>query len=114
MFPSRFPCASSHRTNAGAGGASVLLVYPHGFLIFVLHHIFLFGCRCLIAEGWVADSAMPEVREALRRGTLRSGASVQTVVNVVTTSEMHPTYFKSTKLTAGFQVGHGRHLQCVP
>jgi vacuolar-type H+-ATPase subunit I/STV1 len=90
------------------------LVHLHGILIYVVHRIFLFGRRCLIAEGWVADSAMPEVREALRRGTLRSGASVQTVVNVVKTSEMPPTYFKSTKLTAGFQVGHGRHLQCVP
>jgi len=73
----------------------------------VFHTLNLFNYdvthKCLIAEGWVADSAMPEVREALRRGTLRSGASVQTVVNVVKTHEMPPTYFKTTKLTAGFQ-----------
>ncbi len=43
------------------------------------------------------------MKEALRRGSVRSGATVQTVLNVVRTRETPPTYFKTTKLTAGFQ-----------
>mmetsp|Transcript_11318 Transcript_11318/g.28104 ORF Transcript_11318/g.28104 Transcript_11318/m.28104 type:complete len:978 (+) Transcript_11318:273-3206(+) len=59
--------------------------------------------KCLIAEGWCPASELQNVREALRRGTLKSGANVQTVLNVVHTKETPPTYFKSSKLTAGFQ-----------
>ena len=59
--------------------------------------------KCLIAEGWCATAAINDVREALRRGSMKSGATVQTVLNVVKTRETPPTYFKSTKLTAGFQ-----------
>ena len=59
--------------------------------------------KCLIAEGWCATAAINDVRDALRRGSMKSGATVQTVLNVVKTRETPPTYFKSTKLTAGFQ-----------
>lgn len=59
--------------------------------------------KALIAEGWCAASAMDDVRRALRAGTLKSGATVQTVLNVVKTREQPPTYFKSSKMTAGFQ-----------
>ena len=73
----------------------------------VFHTLNLFNYdvtnKCLIAEGWCPTSLLPEVREALRRGTLKSGASVQSVINIVKTNEMPPTYFKSNKLTKGFQ-----------
>ena len=46
---------------------------------------------------------LPEVRDALRKGTLKSGAAVQSVINIVKTTEMPPTYFRSNKLTKGFQ-----------
>jgi len=59
--------------------------------------------KCLIAEGWCATSQITEIREALRRGGVRSGASVQTVLNVVRTRETPPTYFRNNKLTSGFQ-----------
>jgi len=59
--------------------------------------------KALIAEGWCAESAMDDVRRALRAGTLKSGATVQTVLNVLKTREAPPTYFKSSKVTAGFQ-----------
>lgn len=73
----------------------------------VFHTLNLFNYdvtnKCLIAEGWCPTSMLPEVREALRRGTLKSGASVQSVINIVKTKEMPPTYFRSNKLTKGFQ-----------
>ena len=45
---------------------------------------------------------LPEVRDALRKGTLKSGAAVQSVINIVKTNEMPPTYFRSNMLTKGF------------
>jgi vacuolar-type H+-ATPase subunit I/STV1 len=73
----------------------------------VFHTLNLFNYdvtnKCLIAEGWCATIMLPEVREALRRGTLKSGASVQSVINIVKTREMPPTYFQTNKLTKGFQ-----------
>lgn len=73
----------------------------------VFHTLNLFNYdvtnKCLIAEGWCPTSMLPEVREALRRGTALSGASVQSVINIVKTKETPPTYFRTNKLTAGFQ-----------
>mmetsp|Transcript_16738 Transcript_16738/g.45622 ORF Transcript_16738/g.45622 Transcript_16738/m.45622 type:complete len:411 (-) Transcript_16738:1657-2889(-) len=59
--------------------------------------------QCLIAEGWCPTSKLGEVREALHRAAVYSGAAVPTVLNVVRTRETPPTYFRSNKLTAGFQ-----------
>ena len=59
--------------------------------------------KCLIAEAWAPSAEMDVIREALRRGTTRSGASVQTVINVVTTRETPPTFFRNTKYTKGTQ-----------
>jgi len=59
--------------------------------------------KCLIAEGWCPSSMMSDVRDALRRATLKSGASVQTVVEVVKSKQTPPTFFKTSKVTAGFQ-----------
>jgi vacuolar-type H+-ATPase subunit I/STV1 len=73
----------------------------------VFHTLNLFNYdvtnKCLIAEGWCPTIMLPEVREALRRGTAKSGASVQSVINIVKTKEMPPTYFQTNKLTKGFQ-----------
>lgn len=73
--------------------------------------------KCLIAEGWCPTTSLNDVREALRRGTQKSGATVQTVINIVKTHETPPTYFKTNKLTAGFQAivdayGVCAHVQC--
>jgi len=59
--------------------------------------------KCLIAEGWAPVDDMDSIREALRKGTAKSGASVQTVLNVVKTRETPPTYFRTTKFTKGTQ-----------
>jgi len=43
------------------------------------------------------------VREALRRGTAKSGATVQTVLNVVRFRETPPTFFRNSKVAQGTQ-----------
>jgi len=73
----------------------------------VFHTLNLFNYdvtnKCLIAEGWCPTMMLPSVRDALRKGTLKSGAAVQSVINIVKTNEMPPTYFRTNKLTKGFQ-----------
>jgi V-type H+-transporting ATPase subunit a len=59
--------------------------------------------KCLIAEAWAPLSEMDAIREALRRGTAKSGASVQTVLNIVRTRETPPTFFRNSKITKGTQ-----------
>jgi len=59
--------------------------------------------KCLIAEGWCPTDDMDSVRAALRQGTIRSGATVQTVLNQVKTRETAPTYFRNAKIAQGTQ-----------
>jgi len=59
--------------------------------------------KCLIAEGWCPTADMDSVRDALRQGTIRSGATVQTVLNVVKTRETPPTFFRNAKFAQGTQ-----------
>ena len=59
--------------------------------------------KCLIAEGWCPTADLPEIREALRRGSSKSGATVQTVLNVVRTREVPPTFFRNSKVASGTQ-----------
>eukprot|EP00286_Rhodomonas_abbreviata_P027937 CAMPEP_0181303760 /NCGR_PEP_ID=MMETSP1101-20121128/8742_1 /TAXON_ID=46948 /ORGANISM="Rhodomonas abbreviata, Strain Caron Lab Isolate" /LENGTH=958 /DNA_ID=CAMNT_0023409379 /DNA_START=207 /DNA_END=3083 /DNA_ORIENTATION=- len=59
--------------------------------------------KCLIAEGWCPTADMDNVRDALRQGTIRSGATVQTVLNVVKTRETPPTFFRNAKIAQGTQ-----------
>jgi len=59
--------------------------------------------KCLIAEGWCPTNDIDPVQTALRRAQEASGALVPTVLNVVTTKETPPTFFRNNKLTTGFQ-----------
>ncbi|KAJ1488313.1 V-type ATPase, V0 complex, 116kDa subunit family [Baffinella frigidus] len=59
--------------------------------------------KCLIAEGWCPTEDLNDVREALRRGTAKSGATVQTVLNVVRFRETPPTFFRNSKVAQGTQ-----------
>jgi len=61
------------------------------------------GRRCLIAEGWVPLKGMERVQIALREGKERSGAMIPSILNVVPTNEVPPTYFKTNNLSRGFQ-----------
>eukprot|EP01126_Amoeba_proteus_P034938 TRINITY_DN3506_c0_g2_i4.p1 TRINITY_DN3506_c0_g2~~TRINITY_DN3506_c0_g2_i4.p1 ORF type:complete len:632 (+),score=105.37 TRINITY_DN3506_c0_g2_i4:783-2678(+) len=61
------------------------------------------GRQCLIAEGWCPVAAEETIRHSLRVGRERSGASLPSVFNDVSTAEVPPTYFRTTKLTKSFQ-----------
>jgi len=59
--------------------------------------------KCLIAEGWCPTEDMDNIREALRKGTTMSQASVQTVINVVKSKETPPTFFRNAVFSKGTQ-----------
>lgn len=59
--------------------------------------------RCLIAEGWMPKSDLPTVKAALRDVTQRCGSEVNTVINVMNTDRVPPTFFRTNKFTEGFQ-----------
>lgn len=79
--------------------------------------------RCLIAECWCPVKDIPEVQGALARGTVssfigafqllecvvrsllqeRSGATVPSILNRMSTNDKPPTFFRSNKFTTGFQ-----------
>eukprot|EP00824_Muranothrix_gubernata_P004623 TRINITY_DN1589_c0_g1_i2.p1 TRINITY_DN1589_c0_g1~~TRINITY_DN1589_c0_g1_i2.p1 ORF type:complete len:839 (-),score=190.25 TRINITY_DN1589_c0_g1_i2:61-2469(-) len=59
--------------------------------------------KCLIAEGWCPSVSIDDVQRALRLGTLRSGAQVPTIFNVIHTRDEPPTYFRTNKFTEVFQ-----------
>eukprot|EP01127_Copromyxa_protea_P009726 TRINITY_DN230_c1_g1_i1.p1 TRINITY_DN230_c1_g1~~TRINITY_DN230_c1_g1_i1.p1 ORF type:complete len:853 (+),score=177.88 TRINITY_DN230_c1_g1_i1:349-2559(+) len=61
------------------------------------------GRRCLIAEGWCPVKCTEDVQMALRTGRERSGALIPSILNIVPTTETPPTYFRTNKITSGFQ-----------
>jgi V-type H+-transporting ATPase subunit a len=61
------------------------------------------GHKCLIGEGWCPTRSIEEVQLALRRARDRSGALVPSILNIVSTKDIPPTYFKTNKFTAVYQ-----------
>eukprot|EP01125_Pyxidicula_operculata_P014204 TRINITY_DN4727_c0_g1_i1.p1 TRINITY_DN4727_c0_g1~~TRINITY_DN4727_c0_g1_i1.p1 ORF type:complete len:936 (+),score=239.74 TRINITY_DN4727_c0_g1_i1:48-2810(+) len=63
------------------------------------------GHKCLLAEGWCPKSKIDEVQLALRRGRVRSGALVPTILNVINPKEHQtpPTYFQTNTLSKPYQ-----------
>lgn len=59
--------------------------------------------KCLIAECWCPIIDLDRIHLALRRGTERSGSSVPSILNRMTTSEIPPTYNRTNKYTRAFQ-----------
>ncbi|XP_013413891.1 V-type proton ATPase 116 kDa subunit a isoform X2 [Lingula anatina] len=59
--------------------------------------------KCLIAECWCPVAELDKIQLALRRGTDRSGSSVPSILNRMTTKEAPPTYHKTNKFTGAFQ-----------
>eukprot|EP00118_Oscarella_pearsei_P024819 m.306871 g.306871 ORF g.306871 m.306871 type:complete len:850 (+) comp41660_c0_seq1:92-2641(+) len=59
--------------------------------------------KCLIGECWCPVADLESIRLAIRRGTERSGSSVPSVLNSIPTRESPPTFFRTNKLTRGFQ-----------
>lgn len=61
------------------------------------------GRKCLVGEGWCPKDALEQIHLALNRATLKSGASVPSIVNTIQTKQQPPTYFKTNKYTEAFQ-----------
>lgn len=60
------------------------------------------GRKCLVAVGWCPIARTDDVRAALKRGSERSGALTQSILSVVHTNEVPPTYFELNKVTSAF------------
>ncbi|ESP03027.1 hypothetical protein LOTGIDRAFT_156984 [Lottia gigantea] len=59
--------------------------------------------KCLIAECWCPFADLDRIQQALQRGTERSGSSVPSILNRMSTKQEPPTYNRNNKLTQGFQ-----------
>lgn len=59
--------------------------------------------KCLIGECWCAVDDLDKIHLALRRGTERSGSSVQPILNRMRANEDPPTYHRTNKITRAFQ-----------
>lgn len=74
----------------------------------IYHHLNMFQSdmthMCLVAEGWCPKQDVPEIRQALEVGTVKSGASVPSIFNRIRTKEIPPTFNRTNKFTNAFQV----------
>lgn len=61
------------------------------------------GRKCLIANGWCPVRETPTIQQALRKGVQRTGSAVPSIMSVVPTHEVPPTYFRTNKFTEVFQ-----------
>uniref|UniRef100_A0A1I7T9E3 V-type proton ATPase subunit a n=1 Tax=Caenorhabditis tropicalis TaxID=1561998 RepID=A0A1I7T9E3_9PELO len=59
--------------------------------------------KCLIAECWVPEADIVQVKNSLHMGTIHSGSTVPAILNEMETHKYPPTYFKLNKFTQGFQ-----------
>uniref|UniRef100_A0A8R1HVP5 V-type proton ATPase subunit a n=1 Tax=Caenorhabditis japonica TaxID=281687 RepID=A0A8R1HVP5_CAEJA len=59
--------------------------------------------KCLIAECWVPEADIGQVKNSLHMGTVHSGSTVPAILNEMETHKYPPTYFKLNKFTQGFQ-----------
>jgi len=77
------------------------------------------GKKTLVAEGWVPDRSIPDLRKAVQRGMSRGGASIPSVLSSVTPPGPPPTLTVTNKLSATFQslndaYGTPRYLELNP
>ena len=75
--------------------------------------------KCLIAEAWCPVQSINDVQMGLGRAAQRSGSSVPSILNRMTTHASPPTYNKTNKFTAGFQnivdaYGVANYRECNP
>ncbi|KAI9187711.1 H(+)-transporting V0 sector ATPase subunit a [Blastocladiella emersonii ATCC 22665] len=59
--------------------------------------------KTLIAEGWCPTEAIPQIQQALTVAKEATRGMVPSILNVLQTARVPPTYHKTNKLTAGFQ-----------
>ncbi|XP_071505481.1 V-type proton ATPase 116 kDa subunit a 1-like [Diadema antillarum] len=59
--------------------------------------------RCLIGECWCPVDELGTIRLALQRGTQKSGSSLPSILNMISTTSEAPTFNKTNKFTEGYQ-----------
>lgn len=59
--------------------------------------------KCLVAEGWSPIFATNQIQDALQRATFDSKSQVGSIFQVLHTTELPPTYFRTNKFTTAFQ-----------
>lgn len=59
--------------------------------------------KALVAECWIPDDDTDAVNEALKHGSKMSDSAFLPILNMLTTNEEPPTFFRTNKFTAGFQ-----------
>lgn len=60
--------------------------------------------RVLIGECWMPTSDIPMIKNAINIGAQNAGSSVTPTLERVPTTEEHPTFNRTNKYTAVFQV----------
>jgi len=61
------------------------------------------GGRVLIGECWMPTGDIPDIRAAITVGAEQAGSTLPPTIEKVATTEVHPTFNKTNKYTAGFQ-----------
>ncbi|KAG6761569.1 hypothetical protein POTOM_034797 [Populus tomentosa] len=59
--------------------------------------------KCLVAEGWSPVFGTKQIQDALQRAAFDSNSQVGTIFQVLHTTELPPTYFRTNKFTSAFQ-----------
>ncbi|KAH7517766.1 V-type proton ATPase subunit a3 [Ziziphus jujuba] len=59
--------------------------------------------KCLVAEGWSPVFATKQIQDALDRAAFDSNSQVGAIFQVLHTTELPPTYFRTNKFTSSFQ-----------
>ncbi|KAJ6842677.1 V-type proton ATPase subunit a2-like [Iris pallida] len=59
--------------------------------------------KCLVAEGWSPVFATNQIQDALQRASFDSKSQVGSIFQVLPTTELPPTYFRTNKFTTAFQ-----------
>mmetsp|Transcript_34621 Transcript_34621/g.59354 ORF Transcript_34621/g.59354 Transcript_34621/m.59354 type:complete len:816 (-) Transcript_34621:68-2515(-) len=61
------------------------------------------GRSCFIAEGWCPTEYLEQLQDDLETGFTRSSASVRSILSVIPTNEVKPTFQKTNDFTEAFQ-----------
>ncbi|KAH0744698.1 hypothetical protein KY290_032691 [Solanum tuberosum] len=81
-----------------------LLVKQEKFIFHTLNMLsFDVTKKCLVGEGWCPVYATSQIQNALHRATLDGNSQVGAIFQVLHTTELPPTYFRTNKFTSAFQ-----------
>ncbi|KAL3640936.1 V-type proton ATPase subunit a2 [Castilleja foliolosa] len=59
--------------------------------------------KCLVGEGWCPEFATYQIQDVLNRATFDSSSQIGAIFQVLQTTDLPPTYFRSNKYNSAFQ-----------